>query len=27
LAAHRGAATVGGHREAFTVIRTDRVLP
>jgi len=27
LAAHRGAATTGGHREAFTVIRTDRVMP
>lgn len=27
LAAYRGAATVGGHREAFTVIRAGRVLP
>jgi LmbE family N-acetylglucosaminyl deacetylase len=27
LAAHRGAATAGGHREAFTVIRAGRILP
>jgi len=27
LAAHRGAATTGGHREAFTVIRTGQVMP
>lgn len=27
LAAYRGAATTGGHREAFTVIRTDQVMP
>jgi LmbE family N-acetylglucosaminyl deacetylase len=27
LAAHRGAATAGGYREAFTVIRAGRVLP
>jgi LmbE family N-acetylglucosaminyl deacetylase len=27
LAAHRGATTTGGHREAFTVIRAGRVLP
>lgn len=27
LAAHRGAVTTGGHREAFTIIRAGRVLP